>query len=58
MVAFVQFRPQTQNMNFSRSREKNSQKKCASILSKVCPKESLGNTEKKVGLRQTDISKF
>jgi hypothetical protein len=42
-------------MNFSRSREKNSEKKCAS---KVGSKESWGNTEKKFGLRQPDILKF
>ena len=52
---FLQFRPQTQNMNFSRSREKISGKK---KLSKVGSKESWGNTEEKVGLRQPDILKF
>jgi|TARA_B110000971_G_scaffold141950_1_gene145103 hypothetical protein len=45
-------------MNFSRSREKISEKKCASIFSKVGSKESWGNTEEKVGLRQPDILKF
>jgi hypothetical protein len=46
------------NMNFSRSCEKNFQKKCASIFSKVGSKESWGTTEEKVGLRQSDILKF
>jgi hypothetical protein len=38
-------------MNFSRSREKLLEKKCASIFSKVGSKESQENTENKVGLR-------
>jgi hypothetical protein len=45
-------------MNFSRSRENISAKKCASIFSKVGPKESWKNTEEKVGLRQAEILKF
>jgi hypothetical protein len=45
-------------MNFSRSRGKISEKKCASIFSKVGSKESWGNTEEKIGLRQPDILKF
>jgi hypothetical protein len=45
-------------MNFSRSRGKISEKKCALIFSKVCSKESWENTEEKVGLRQPDILKF
>jgi hypothetical protein len=45
-------------MNFSRSREKISGKKSASIFSKVGSKESWENTEEKVGLRQADILKF
>jgi hypothetical protein len=45
-------------MNFSRSREKISKKKCASFFSKVGSKESWENTEEKVGLRQPDILKF
>jgi hypothetical protein len=44
-------------MNFSMSRGKISEKKCASIFSKESSKESWGNTEEKVGLRQLDISK-
>jgi hypothetical protein len=55
---FVKFRPQTQNMNFPSSREKFFEKKCASIFSKVGSKESQGNTEEKVGLRQPDFLKF
>jgi hypothetical protein len=42
-------------MNFSRSREKFFEKKSASIFSKVGSKESHGNTDHKVGLRQGDI---
>jgi hypothetical protein len=45
-------------MNFSRSREKIFEKKCASIFSKVGSKESYGNTEEKIGLRQAEILKF
>ena len=42
---FFQFRPQTQNMNFSRSCEKIFERKCAMIFSKVGSKETQGNTE-------------
>ena len=42
-------------MNFSRSRGKISEKKCASIFSKVGSKESWGNTKEKVGVRQPNI---
>jgi hypothetical protein len=52
---FFQFRPQTQNMNFSRSREIVFEKKCALFFSKVGSEESQGNTEEKVGLRQPNI---
>jgi hypothetical protein len=45
-------------MNFSRSRGKISDKKCASMFSKVGSKESWGNTEEKVGLLQPDILEF
>ena len=45
-------------MNFSRSREKISEKKCASIFSKVGSKESHENTDQKIGLRQDDILTF
>ena len=45
-------------MNFSRSREKISQKKCAPIFFKVSSKESHKNTDQKVGLRQEDNLKF
>jgi hypothetical protein len=45
-------------MNFSRSREKISRKKCASIFLLVGSKESWENTEEKVGLRQPNILKF
>jgi hypothetical protein len=45
-------------MNFSRSRGKISEKKCASIFSKVGSKKSWGSPEEKVGLRQPDILKF
>jgi hypothetical protein len=45
-------------MNFSRSSGKISEKKCASIFSKVGSKGSWGNTEEKVGLSQVDIWKF
>jgi hypothetical protein len=55
---FFQFRPQTQNTNFSRSSEKISEKKCASIFSKEDSKESWENTEQKIGLRQAQILKF
>jgi hypothetical protein len=48
---FLRFRPQTQNINFWRSREKISEKKLASIFSKVGSKESHGNTDQKVGLQ-------
>jgi hypothetical protein len=58
MSHFYQFQPETQNMNFLRSHENISKKKCASIFSKVGSKESWGNTEEKVGLRQTEILKF
>jgi hypothetical protein len=44
-------------MNFSRSRGKMSEKKCASIFSKVGSKESWKNTEEKVGFCQPDIFK-
>jgi hypothetical protein len=45
-------------MNFSRSREIFFEKKRASIFSKVGSKESWGNTEEKVGFRQTEIWQF
>jgi hypothetical protein len=45
-------------MNFSRSREKISERKCALILSKEGSKESWENTEEKVGSRQAEILKF
>jgi hypothetical protein len=45
-------------MNFSRSSGKISEKKWASIFSKVGSKESWENTEEKVGLRQPVILKF
>jgi hypothetical protein len=45
-------------MNFLRSREKISEKKCASIFWKVDSKESWGNTKEKGGLRPPDILKF
>jgi hypothetical protein len=45
-------------MNFSSSREKISETKCASIFLKVGSKVSHENTGKKVGLRQKDILKF
>jgi hypothetical protein len=35
-----------------------SEKKCASIFSKVVPKEIHENTDQKVGLRQGEIFKF
>jgi hypothetical protein len=54
MVAFVQI----QDMNFSRSLEKNSEKKCASIFSTVGSKESKRQTAETVGLRQPDFSSF
>ena len=54
---FFKFRLQTQNINFWRSHEKISEKKCASIFSKEVSKESPENTDKKVGLRQ-EIFKF
>ena len=38
--------------------EKISEKKSASIFSKVGAKESQWNTDEKVGLRQVDILKF
>jgi hypothetical protein len=41
-------------MIFLRSREKISGEKWASIFSKVGSKESWGNTEEKVGLRQPE----
>jgi hypothetical protein len=45
-------------MNFSMSRKKISENKCASIFSKVSSKESWETTEEKVGLRQAEILKF
>jgi hypothetical protein len=45
-------------MNFSRSHEEISEKKCASIISKVGSKESWENIQEKVGLRQPYILKF
>jgi hypothetical protein len=45
-------------MNFSRSRGKISEKKCAFIFSKVGSKKSWETTEEKVGLRQAEILKF
>jgi hypothetical protein len=46
---FFKFRPQTQNINFFRSRKKISEKKYASFLSIVVSKESHENTDQKVG---------
>ena len=54
----MKFRSHTKNMNFLKSREKNFEKKCASIFSKVGSEESQGNTKDKSGLRQPDILKF
>ena len=45
-------------MNFSSSREKISEIKCASIFAKLGSKESWKTTEEKVGLRQAEILKF
>jgi hypothetical protein len=45
-------------MNFSRSREKFFEKKCASIFSKVGSKESFETTEEKVDQRQAETLKF
>jgi hypothetical protein len=45
-------------MNFSRSREKISEKKGASIFLKLGSKESQYNTDEKTGLRQVDILKL
>jgi hypothetical protein len=45
-------------MNFSRSPEKISEKKFASIFLTVGSKESWENTGEKVGLRQAKILKF
>ena len=55
---FLIIKSYLQNINFSESREKNCVKKCASIFSEVSPKESHGNIDQKVGLRQGDIFKF
>jgi hypothetical protein len=45
-------------MNFSMSREEISEKKCASIFEKVGSKESLKNSDQKIGLRQSNILRF
>ena len=54
----MQFPAKDRNMNFSSHVKKNSEKKCASIFSKVCSKESHENTDQKVGLRQGETFKF
>ena len=56
--AFLQFRARTRNMIFLVIFQKISEKKSASIFSKVGSKESQWNTDEKVGLRQVDILKF
>ena len=56
--AFLQFPAETRNMIFLVIFQKISEKKSASIFSKVGSKESQWNTDEKVGLRQVDILKF
>jgi hypothetical protein len=57
-VGFCQISAPNKKYEFFKVTGKISEKKYASIFSKVGSKESWGNTEEKVCLRQPDILKF